>query len=38
MHRENIVFSHLAGMTRGMPSKRFATELHDRGFTCDEAI
>jgi hypothetical protein len=38
MHRDNIVLSDLAGMSRGMPSKQFVTELHDRGFARDEAI
>ncbi len=30
MHRDNIVLSDLAGMSRGMPSKQFVTELHAR--------
>ena len=38
MHRDNIVLSDLAGMRRGMPSKQFVTELHDKGFARDEAI
>ena len=38
MHRDTIVLSHLAGVKRGMHSKQFVTELHDRGVTCDEAI
>jgi len=38
MNRDNIVLSPLAGVSRGMHGKQFVTELHDRGFTRDEAI
>jgi hypothetical protein len=38
MHRDNIVLSDLAGVSRGMPSKQFVTELHARGAAREEAI
>jgi hypothetical protein len=38
MHRAKITFSRLAGANRGMHSKQFVTELHDKGFTRDQAI
>jgi hypothetical protein len=38
MHRDNIVLSDLAGVSRGMPSKQFVTELHASGASRDQAI
>jgi hypothetical protein len=38
MHRTNIVLSDLAGVSRGIPSKQFVTDMHDRGGSRDEAI
>jgi len=38
MHRAKIALSRLAGANRGMHSKQFVTELHDRGYTRDQAI
>jgi hypothetical protein len=38
MHRDNIVLSDLAGVSRGMPSKQLVTEMHERGAARDEAI
>jgi hypothetical protein len=38
MHRDNIVLSDLAGVSRGMPSKQFVTELHASGAARGEAI
>jgi hypothetical protein len=38
MHRDNIVLSDLAGVTRGTSSKQFVTELHARGASRDQAI
>jgi hypothetical protein len=38
MHRDNIALSDLAGRSRKLCSKQFATELHDQGYTRDDAI
>ena len=38
MHRDNIVLRDLAGKSRELCSKQFATELHDQGYTRDDAI
>jgi hypothetical protein len=38
MHRAKIVLSPFAGENRGTHSKQFVTELHVRGFSCDQAI
>jgi hypothetical protein len=37
MHRDQIGRRCLAGMERGLGSKRFVTKLHDQGFTRDAA-
>ena len=38
MHRDNVVLRDLAGKTRELCSKQFATELHDQGYARDDAI
>ncbi len=38
MHRDNIAHRYLAGRSRSLCSKQFVTELHDQGFTHDDAI
>ena len=38
MHRDNVVLSNLAGKSRELCSKQFATELHEQGYTRDAAI
>jgi hypothetical protein len=38
MYRDNIAFRYLAGTSRGLDSRQFVTELHDRGCTRDDAI
>ena len=38
MHRDNVVLRDLAGMSRELCSKQFATELHDQSYTRDDAI
>ena len=38
MHRDNVVLRDLAGMSRALCSKQFATELHDQGYARDVAI
>jgi hypothetical protein len=38
MHRDDIALRYLAGTGRGLGSKQYATEPHDRGFTRDDAI
>jgi hypothetical protein len=38
MHRDNISLRRLDGLSRGLDSKQFVTELRDGGFTRDQAI
>ena len=38
VHRAKIVPSQVTVVNRGMHSKQFVTELHDSGFTRDQAI
>jgi hypothetical protein len=38
MHLPRMVLNHVAGPNDGMHSKRFVADLHDWGFTRDEAI
>jgi hypothetical protein len=38
MHRDNIALMDLAGMNRKLCSKQFVSELHDHGYTRDDAI
>ena len=38
MHRDNIALRDLAGRSRKLCSKQFVTELHDQGYTRDQAI
>jgi hypothetical protein len=38
MHRNNLVLRDLAGKSRKLCSKQFATELRDQGFARDDAI
>ena len=38
MHRDKVVLRDLAGKSRELCSKQFATELHDQGYARDDAI
>jgi len=38
MHRARIVFRHPVVSNGVMHSKRLVADLHDWGFTCDEAV
>jgi hypothetical protein len=38
MHRDYLALRHLDGVSRGLRSKQFVTELHDEGFTRDQAM
>jgi hypothetical protein len=38
MHRDNFVLRDLAGKSRKLCSKQFATELHDQGYARGDAI
>jgi hypothetical protein len=38
MHRNDIPLRELAGTSRKLCSKQFATELHEQGYTRDDAI
>ncbi len=38
MHRDNIAHRDLAGKSRRLCSKHFVSELHDQGYTRDDAI
>jgi hypothetical protein len=38
MHRDNVVLRGLAGRSRKLRSKQFATELRDQGYARDDAI
>ena len=38
MHLPRMFLSHPAGVNGWMHSKRFVADMHDWGFTCDEAI
>jgi hypothetical protein len=38
MHRDNVALRDLARKSRKLSSKQFATELHDQGYTRDDAI
>jgi hypothetical protein len=38
MHRDSVTLKGLAGRSRKLSSKQFATELHDQGYTRDDAI
>jgi hypothetical protein len=38
MQRDNIAFRYLAGRRRKLCSKQFVTELHDQGYTRDDAV
>jgi hypothetical protein len=38
MHRDSIALRRLAGLSRGLDSKQFVTDLRDGGFTRDQAI
>jgi hypothetical protein len=38
MHRDNIALRDLAGRSRKLCSKQFATELHEQGYTREDAI
>jgi hypothetical protein len=38
MHRDNIALRALAGRSRKLCSKQFATELHEQGYTRENAI
>ena len=38
MHRDNIAPRDLAGRSRKLCSKQFVSELHDQGYTRDDAI
>jgi hypothetical protein len=38
MHRDNVALGDLARMSRKLSSKQLATELHDQGYSRDDAI
>jgi hypothetical protein len=38
MHRNNIALEDLAGRSRKLCSKQYVSELHDQGYTRDDAI
>jgi len=38
MHRDNLTLTDLTGRSRKLSGKQFVSELHDQGYTCDDAV